>query len=96
MLIIEDFTVTVKYNISIQAVFLFCNLFLKVKVVSPGAIQDFKLGGVLEKIAPSEGRRENFGVFRGLHRIINKKKLDIKKITTAYWLQKNVRSLPTK
>jgi hypothetical protein len=32
----------------------------------------------------------------GLHRIINKRKLDIKKITTAYWSQKNVRSLPTK
>jgi hypothetical protein len=32
----------------------------------------------------------------GPHRIINKRKLDIKKITTAYWSQKNVRSLPTK
>jgi hypothetical protein len=31
----------------------------------------------------------------GPHRIINKRKLDIKKITTAYWSQKNVRSLPT-
>jgi hypothetical protein len=32
----------------------------------------------------------------GLHRIINKRKLDIEKITTAYWSQKNVRSSPTK
>ena len=30
-----------------------------------GRIQDFKLrGGALKKIAPSGGRRENFGVFR--------------------------------
>jgi hypothetical protein len=30
-----------------------------------GRIQDFKLGGgALKKIAPSRGRRENFGVFR--------------------------------
>jgi hypothetical protein len=30
-----------------------------------GRIQDFKLGGgVLRKIGPSGGRRENFGVFR--------------------------------
>jgi hypothetical protein len=28
-----------------------------------GRIQDFKLGGALKKIAPSGGRRENFGVF---------------------------------
>jgi hypothetical protein len=28
------------------------------------SIQDFKLGGALKKIAPSRGRRENFGVFR--------------------------------
>jgi hypothetical protein len=32
---------------------------------SQGRIQDFKLGGsALKKIAPSGGRRENFGVFR--------------------------------
>jgi hypothetical protein len=29
-----------------------------------GRIQDFKLVGVLKKIAASGGRRENFGVFR--------------------------------
>jgi hypothetical protein len=29
-----------------------------------GRIQDFKLWGALKKIAPSGGRRENFGVFR--------------------------------
>jgi hypothetical protein len=32
----------------------------------------------------------------GRHRIIDKRNLDIKKITTAYWSQKNVGSLPTK
>ena len=29
-----------------------------------GRFQDFKLGGALKKIAPSEGRREMFWVFR--------------------------------
>jgi hypothetical protein len=33
-------------------------------VIYQGRIQDFKLGGALKKIAPSRGRRENFGVFR--------------------------------
>jgi len=60
MLIIEDFTVTVKYIISIQAVFLYCNLFLKVKVDSPGADPGFQVRGRTWKIAPSEGRGENF------------------------------------
>ena len=32
----------------------------------------------------------------GPHRIIGKRNLDITKITTTYWSQKNVRSLPTK
>jgi hypothetical protein len=49
----------------------------------------------LKKLRQAKGGAKIFGVFRGPHRIINKKKLDMKKITTTYWSQKNVRSLPT-
>jgi hypothetical protein len=33
-------------------------------MIDQGRIQDFKLGGGLKKIAPREGRRKNFVVFR--------------------------------
>ena len=43
----------------------FSIVWLLVDITYQGQFQDFKLGGgALKKIAPSEGRRENFGVFR--------------------------------
>ena len=46
-------------------------IYLRIK---QGRIQDFKLGGALKKIAPSEGRRENFlGISREKSRFYAKK-----------------------